>query len=278
MKPEFVFKGEGARTHLTPPEGVNYQWAPKGSYRIEQILDMIKQLPNRFNMFTEKGYAIYVLDDYSVHLMPEVRQALLKKGYVLVVIGGGITGVIKINDTSCNHNLKKHREFEMNLMLEQLNNDPKKTPSPSGDEMKRMLLKAWELLDVDTTREFKSLFVTNALDGSEDYLVSDKLYALVGNEMVKFRTELMTSGQAKTLKEVIRKLIPPKGVKPKRNDEGIELLDCEEEEIPLEELEQECDDELCNDDEVENDNVVAEENHDQIGLIRISNQFFKLYQ
>ena len=38
----------------------------------------------------------------------------------------------------------------------------------------------------------------------------------------------------------------------------------------IEELEQECDDKLCNDDEVENDNVVAEENHDQIGLIMIS--------
>ena len=88
--------------------------------------------------------------------------------------------------------------------------------------------------------------------------------------MVKFRTELMTSRPAKTLKEVIRKLIPPKGVKRKGNDEGIELLDCEEEEIPLEELEQECDDELCDDDEVENDNVVAGENHDQIGLITIS--------
>ena len=120
-----------------------------------------------------------------------------------------------------------------------------------------------------TEREFKSLFVTNALDGSEGHLVSDKLYALVGNEMVKFRTELMTSRPAKTLKEVIRKLIPPKGVKRKENDEGIELFDCKEKEIPLEELEQECDAELCDDDEVENDSVVAEENHDQIGLITI---------
>ena len=232
---------------------------------------MIKQLPNRFNMFTEKGCVIYVLDDYSVHLMPEVRQALLKKEYVLVVISGGVTGDMQINDTSCYYNLKKHyREFEMNLMLEQLNNDPDKIPSLSRDEMMRMLLKAWELLDEDTEREFKSLFVTNTLCGSEDYLVSDKLHALVGNEMVKFRTELMTSRPAKTLKEIIRKLIPPKGIKRKRNDEGIELLGCKEEEIPLEELEQECDDELCDDDEVENDNVLAEENLDQIGLITIS--------
>ena len=91
------------------------------------------------------------------------------------------------------------------------------------------------------------------------------LYALVGNETVKFRTELMISHPGKILKEVIRKLIPPKGVKRKENDEGIELLDCGEEEIPLEELEQE-----SNDNEVENDNVVAEKNHDQIGLITIS--------
>ena len=63
---------------------------------------------------------------------------------------------MQINDTSCHHNLKKHyREFEMNLMLEQLNNDPNKIPSPSRGEMMRMLLKAWELLNVDTEREFK---------------------------------------------------------------------------------------------------------------------------
>ena len=61
LKPEFVFKGKGTQTHLTPPKGVYYQWAPKGSYRIEQILGMIDKLPNRFNMFTEQSFATYVL-------------------------------------------------------------------------------------------------------------------------------------------------------------------------------------------------------------------------
>ena len=41
---------------------------------------LIDKLPNRFNMLTEQSFAINVLDDYSVHLMPEFRQALLKKG------------------------------------------------------------------------------------------------------------------------------------------------------------------------------------------------------
>ena len=111
------------------------------------------------------------------------------------------------------------------------------------------------MLDVDTAKEFKTLFVTNALDGSEDFLVSDKLFALVGNDMVKFREQLMKERSAKTLREVIRKLIPPKGVKRKGSDEGIELLDCEEEEIPIEEFEQERDNDN-NDDAEEPENVV----------------------
>ena len=69
LKPEFVFKGKGTRTHLTPPQGVHFRWAPKGSYHLEQVLGMIETLPNRFNMFTEQGFTTYVLDDYAVHIL-----------------------------------------------------------------------------------------------------------------------------------------------------------------------------------------------------------------
>ena len=85
-----MFKAKGTRTHLTPPKGVHYQWSPKGSYRIEQILGVIDKLPNRFNMFTKQSFAMYILDDYSVRLMLEGRQAFFKKGYILVIIGGDI--------------------------------------------------------------------------------------------------------------------------------------------------------------------------------------------
>ena len=74
-----------------------------------------------------------------------------------------------------------------------LEKDPVKIPSPSRDEMMSMLLKAWESLQIDIKREFKSLFVTNSLDGSEDYLVSNKLFSLIGEEMKTFRKELMSS-------------------------------------------------------------------------------------
>ena len=53
--------------------------------------------------------------------------------------------------------------------------------------------------------------------------------------MVDFRKELISQNSVKTLK-VIRNLIPPKGVKQKANVEQSELLDCEGEEISLEEF------------------------------------------
>ena len=52
-------------------------------------------------------------------------------------------------------------------MLEQLEKDSIKIPSPLRNEMMSMLLQAWEALEIHTKREFKSLFATNALDGSK---------------------------------------------------------------------------------------------------------------
>lgn len=57
-------------------------------------------------MFTPKNYVIYVLDYYSVHNMPAIKEALLSRGYIHVGIGGGITGDIQINDTDVHSQLK----------------------------------------------------------------------------------------------------------------------------------------------------------------------------
>ena len=89
-------------------------------------------------------------------------------------------------------------------MQEQLENDPIEIPSPSRNGMISMLLQAWETFEIDTQREFKSLFLTNALDGSEDYLVSDILFALIGDEMIDFQKKLMPQNSVKNLKEVVQ--------------------------------------------------------------------------
>ena len=89
---EFVSKERGMHTELHPLQGIKFNYAPKGSYRFEQMLHTISNLPNRYNILSPKNYAIYALDEYSVHLIPETKEALLKRGCLHVIIVGGVTG------------------------------------------------------------------------------------------------------------------------------------------------------------------------------------------
>ena len=187
LQPEFIFKGKGVRAKVAV-NNVNYQWSPSGSYRLEHMIKTISNLPNHFNPFTQKNFAIYVLDYYAVHLMPEVRKALYGRGYILVVMDGGITGFIQANDTDLHRRLKALcRHEEMDLMLKMLEKDKNKVPLPNREDMVKMLLPAWKDVPNNFAKVFKKRFVTNALDGSEDHLVSDKLFALIGSDMQKFR-------------------------------------------------------------------------------------------
>ena len=96
-------------------------------------------------------------------------------------MGGGITGFIQSNDTHAHHSLKNaYREKEASLMVETLSDEKTKVPAPTREGMTKILISAWGKLRVDFSAALKYLFVTTALDGSEDYLVSDKLMSLIG--------------------------------------------------------------------------------------------------
>ena len=97
---EFVFKGTcKSPPKLMPPSETHYQWAEKPPYRLEQFLETIQHLSNRYNIFSDAKFAIYVLDNYAVYLMPELKQALWNRGHILAIIGRGITGFVQVNDT-----------------------------------------------------------------------------------------------------------------------------------------------------------------------------------
>ena len=99
---EFAFKGKGIRVKVNPPEQATAQWTDKGSYRVEHVLKYIESLPTIPIHFTPEKRRIFTLDNYSAHLVREVEEAFFKKGYFLIIIGGGITGTgdIQVNDTS----------------------------------------------------------------------------------------------------------------------------------------------------------------------------------
>ena len=137
-----------------------------------------------------------------------------------------------LKDTHYHGPLKaQYRKLEQSLMLEKLKRDKSTIASPDRDEIMQMVCEAMENTKVDKVRAFKSLFFTNALDGSEDDQVNDKLFKLIGPEVQEFRQNLMKEKPLRNLEELLNKIIPPKGVKSKNNIEGSELLDCDGEEL-----------------------------------------------
>ena len=69
--------------------------------------------------------------------------------------------------------------------------------------------KAWR----SYAKESKYLWVTNALDGSKDNLVSERVYKTLDATVIEFRKELLKTISPKTLKNLLMLITPPKGVK-----------------------------------------------------------------
>ena len=83
-------------------------------------------------------------------------------------------------------------------------------------DMINMIATAWNKLNGDHIHAFKTLFVINSLDGSEDYLVSDRLFKLIGinnYRAVSFRKNLIEPEIPASYTAVVKKLIPPKRIK-----------------------------------------------------------------
>ena len=85
-KLEFVFKGVGTWVKLDPPAGVTVQWAPKGSYRVEHMVNFCSRVPVQSCALFPQKRKIFTLDDYSAHLDPQIKEELKKQGYFLVIL------------------------------------------------------------------------------------------------------------------------------------------------------------------------------------------------
>jgi hypothetical protein len=233
---EFVFKGKGKYVKVSPPPGCSVQWAEKGSYRLEHLLKYISRLPRQNATMFPQNRVIFTLDDYSVHLHPSVEKAFFERGYFLILIGGGITGDVQVNDTSYHQEVKKlYRKNEQDTMLAKLR-ETDGIPAPDRDEMMKWFDLAWKGCNenVDMEAAFLSNMMLLPFDGSLDHLASRRLWELVGEEMVKFRTELLASTAPSNFQQLRKQIIPPEGVRRKQiqqdvpPDEGFELLDGEE--------------------------------------------------
>ena len=85
---------------------------------MEHILELIENLPTIPTAFAPEKRCAFNLDDYSAHLPKEVEDIFHEIGYFLILIWGGITGDVQVNDTSYHGPVKTaYRNLEMQLML-----------------------------------------------------------------------------------------------------------------------------------------------------------------
>ena len=127
-------------------------------YHLTQLLETIKHLPNCFKIFSHSDFAIYVFDDYAVHLIPEVRKALWERGYILHILLADIIGFVQVNDTHSYRQLKnEYMKKKPALMHEKLTKDPQKVPSPDRSEMMRLLVESEKAIALDTNAALKSV-------------------------------------------------------------------------------------------------------------------------
>ena len=107
----------------------------------------------------------------------------------------------------------KYQEQEQSLIVDQLRVNPKKILQATQDDMMKILIESFKSLEIDFVNRFKALWVTNALDGSEEYLVSERLMSLVGEKMKDFRDQPKKKKSPKNLKELLKLITPPKGLR-----------------------------------------------------------------
>ena len=63
-------------------------------------------------------------------------------------------------------------------MLKKLQNNPQKVLAQDRNEMMRLHVNSNKDIKIDVNSTFKSIWVTNALDWLEDYLVIDKIFVI----------------------------------------------------------------------------------------------------
>ena len=194
------------------------QWAPKGSYRLDNVIDYLKwaigegyavpDLPSgpppsssggspgedaaeaearararaAAGLPAEQRQLVVVLDWFAPHLHSRVDSELAKSGAACLRIGGGLTNDVQVCDTHRHGPLTSvYRRLEDRDSERQLRLRPNlPMPSFSRQHVTDRSIQAWTQtsLHADGRLEWVQTACLNALDGSEDGKIARHLAPL----------------------------------------------------------------------------------------------------
>jgi hypothetical protein len=173
----FRAKSSARIRSLKGPADMNLSvvWSEKGSYRQEHIL---RYLAKWLDPWTDErsaaaDYRLLMMDMAGSHVQQSVVDFAWGRGYMVLYHYGGITGVLQVNDTDL------HGPFQrLYLEEEQQSFNEKQELRPgciarSPREVLDDVATTWRRVRHDhAVKGHKYTFLTCALDGSEDKLVS----------------------------------------------------------------------------------------------------------
>ena len=174
---EIMKKANSDRTlkgiRLPKDMSASVTWAPKGSYRHDDILGYIRRWCEEWTeaRAAANDYRIFMLDVARSHIGKDIVDELWSRGYLCLYHYGGITGVIQVNDTD------NHGQFEREYLLfeeaafARRQNIDKSDISRDFSEVVDDAIATWKTIDhVQCARGYKYTGLTVALpeDGEEE--------------------------------------------------------------------------------------------------------------
>ena len=156
------------------------QVGPKGSYRTEHVLSFLSTHLEEAG--PSRRWRIIMADVYGPHSDAAVFDFCWTRMYVLVLIGGGATGILQVPDTHLHCSLsRRYQDLEMQDLLEQQRRNPRGCPSRNREACCRDLIAAWrdQSMHLFAQRGWWDNLLANDLKGAEDHLgrgVAKKLW------------------------------------------------------------------------------------------------------
>jgi hypothetical protein len=178
---EVMFRAEGGGKVMLPALRETIpSWAPwltvvgspSGSYAEADVLNYMER--HLEPMTPGRDWRILLVDSYKAQLTDPVRRLAWHRGYVLVVHGGGATGVMQPNDTDLHRELKQqYCNLESAEFVEQQRLRPRGVPLTRKSDAVAWIAAVWAQpeLHLSAVAGYKKVGLTNALTGEEDNLI-----------------------------------------------------------------------------------------------------------
>ena len=134
---EILFKVKTDRTlptDLPVDVRMSLAFSDSGSYREEHVLQYLRRWLPVWTPEREKNhdYRILLLDAYTAHKTEAVRALCRERGFIRIMYGGGVTGILQWNDTDLHAQLDQlYLDLEYEDFQLQLERRPWRVPARS---------------------------------------------------------------------------------------------------------------------------------------------------